>query len=1075
MTSARARFGLLTILFVLASAAFGQTFRGGIAGSVADASGAAIPDATVKIEHTGTGLTREMTTSTSGDFNFPDLPTGIYTVTITRQGFQTQKIGNVEVAVGKITSIPVTLSVAQQAQTVEVQATAATLETSESALNAVVNTRAVQEIPLNGRDFRQLLQLTPGFNQAGSMNGNRGNQNNWQIDGVDNNDFWHNAEAVNQGSISGIAGVLLPIEAIDQFNQQAAGGADFGRNPGSMVNVVVKTGTNAFHGSAYYFNRNDALAAHNPFLPVDAFDPAIKNHQYGFSVGGPIFKNKTFFFLTYEKQKFLAGNQLSATVPSDAWVAKAQALMANYGVSINPVMQRVLNTLWPSEIRGAAGTVSNFFSADKNNYKSDNGIINFQHNFNDKNSVFVRAFLGTGDAVAYAGSVFREYFQSVPSRQHNFAAIWNGVITPRLVNQTLVGVNYFKQEFNDLNHGFNMPALGFNTGVTNPSNFGAPTITIAGFTNAFVGATPYLGRQDTTGHITDNLSLNSGSHAWKFGGEIRKSRLDVYYFRDVRGNFNWDGTQGPWKADSADNTVKSLADFLGGYIGPAASGYAGKATGDPQRIYDVNTYEFWAADNWQVSPKLNLNLGLRYTYNGRMHEATSNKGISIFLPTLTSSQYPGFGFVGKEIGALYPADYNNFAPRLGFAYTPQRGGKTVIRGSYGVFYDLINGNLFIDNRAGGTAGRGLSRNPAGTNPIFAVNAGPLVVQDGVDIFGGSTGNPPFGAYGISQNIRSPYVQQFNLNVQHQLTRSVLFQIGYVGNLGRKLVVNQNINQPLPDPSGKLSVQQRRPYNATFPNIRGITELESVGNSRYHGLQTSIRTTSWHGLLGQFGYTFSNVKDIMSNVRNNTFTDNYNMRLDYGNADFDVRHGVSAYLVYDVPQLGRSLPRLTKGWQFNTLFTADSGFPFTEYANGDVSGTGNGKDRANKVGDPFSGVVQPAKVSGRYVNGYRWFNPAAFANPTSGFGNTKRNQFYGPGFGAVDFSIFKNTPITERIGTQFRVEIFNIFNRLNLGGPASGVGNGSGDGLIYGTRHGGDAPGIGYGEPRNVQLALKIIF
>src|SRR5256885_3460978 len=203
-------------------------------------------------------------------------------------------------------------------------------------------------MPLNGRDFRQLLTLTPGFNQSFSMNGNRSNQNNWQIDGVDNSDFWHNAEGVNQGSISGIAGVLLPIDAIDQFNQQANGAADFGRNPGSMVNVVLKSGTNALHGTAYYFNRNEALAAASPFSPAGQAKPELRNQNYGFSLGGPFIKNKTFFFVTYERQKFIAGNQLQATAPSDAWVAKAESLMSKYGVAANPVMLKVLNTLWPS-------------------------------------------------------------------------------------------------------------------------------------------------------------------------------------------------------------------------------------------------------------------------------------------------------------------------------------------------------------------------------------------------------------------------------------------------------------------------------------------------------------------------------------------------------------------------------------------------------------------------------------------------------------------------------------------------------------------------------------------------------
>src|SRR5262249_4004215 len=247
----------------------------------------------------GTGLSHNQETTNAGEFTFSDLPVGLYSITVTKQGFQTYKLDKVEVAVGKVTSLPIRLGIAAQAEVVEVQAAAASLETTSTTLNAVVNQRAVQEMPLNGRDFRMLLYLTPGFNQSGSMNGNRPNQNNWQIDGTDNNDFWHNSEAVNQGSISGIAGVRLPIESIDQFNQQAAGSGEFGRNPGSMVNVALRSGSNELHGSAYYFNRNEAFAAASPFVAVGTPDK-LRNEHYGFSVGGPVIKNRFFFFVNYE-------------------------------------------------------------------------------------------------------------------------------------------------------------------------------------------------------------------------------------------------------------------------------------------------------------------------------------------------------------------------------------------------------------------------------------------------------------------------------------------------------------------------------------------------------------------------------------------------------------------------------------------------------------------------------------------------------------------------------------------------------------------------------------------------------
>ncbi len=1013
--------GSSIIAVLIGSVVVAQTFRGGISGIVTDPTGAVVAAANVQIINLGTDFTRSQETTATGDFSFPDLPVGFYSMTVSKQGFQTYKLDRVEVAVGKVTSLTIQLGVAQRTETVEVQAAATTLETTSTTLNAVVNQRAVQEMPLNGRDFRTLLYLTPGYNQSGSMNGNRPNQNNWQIDGTDNNDFWHNSEAVNQGSISGIAGVLLPIESIDQFNQQAAGGGEFGRNPGSMVNVALRGGTNKFHGSVYYFNRNEFFAEQSPFVPIGSPDK-LRNEHEGFSIGGPIRKNRTFFFVNYERQRYVIANQLQATVPSDAWVSAATLVLQKYKVSVNPVMLATLANLWPGRIKSAPATSPNFASGDDNTGESNNGVIKIDTNFGSKHTLSLRAFLGTGEAAQFAGSVYQEYFQKVPSRQHNFAVIWNSTWTPHLVNQLLAGVNYFFQAFDDASHSANPPSWGFNTGVTNSASFGSPNIEISGFENGGVGETPRLGRIDTTGHLTDNLSYSFGSHALKFGGEFRRARLDVFYLREARGAFPFDGSAGPWANDTTfSSTQRALADFIAGYI---KAGTASIATGDPQRDYYVNSFETWAQDNWQVTSRLNINYGVRYTYNGRMY-AGGSKPISIFLPTAPG----GIAVVGKDIDALYPADRNNFAPRVGLAFTPRLGGKVVIRAHYGVFYDIINGNLFIDNRAGSDAGRGVSRNPGGPAPVFSVsNPSLVIVQANQFIFGSATPVPPFAAYTVNQNLRSPYVQNFGIDTQYQVARRVLLQIGYVGNQARKLVYTHNINQILPSTAPPSN--SRRPFFGQFPQFRGITEIETGANSHYNALQVSVRTSSWHNLSSQFSYTLGHAIDEQSFPRNNRPTNNYDRRFNRSNADFDYRHLFSGYVVYDVPQLGNALEWLTRGWQLNAFLTADSGSPFTVSAGTDRSNTRNGADRADQVSDPFQGVVQP--------------------------------------------SIFKNFKIQERYQVQFRTEIFNLFNRLNLGNPVASVNSGS-NGLIFGTRHGGDAPGIGYGEPRNVQFVLKFLF
>jgi hypothetical protein len=1060
-------WGPAVVCLLVVISSLGQTSRGGISGTVADKSAASVPDATVEIKQKDTGFVQSTSSTSAGVFAFVDLPAGIYTVAISHAGFQTQKIDGLEVQVGRTTSLTVTLDVAGRVESVEVEAASTTIETSQSALNAVVGTRAIQEMPLNGRDYRQLLQLTPGFNQASSMNGNRPSQNNWQLDGADNNDFWHNSEAVNQGSISGVAGVLLPIDAIEEFNQQSVGGADFGRSSGSMVNVAIKSGTNSPHGTLYYFNRNDAFAKKSPFGDYGK----LRNHNFGGSLGGPIWKDKAFFFFSFEGQRFIAGNSVLATVPSDAWVTQSEALMTSSGVQPNPVMVSLLEALWPSDIKSAPATVNNFSSHANNNYHSNNGVARVDYAFNNNEHLFVRGIVATGNAVAFAGSVYQDYFQSVPSRQQNWAVVLNSNFGSHLANQFLFGVNYFLQNFDDSRHDQDVVALGFNTGASS-ANLGSPNIELNGFNDGGVGETPNLGRTDTTWHLTDGLGYTVGAHAFKFGGEFRRAKLFVHYLREGRGGFLFDGVVGDWGGSEEEN---SLADFLAGFINVENGSIA---TGDPRRNYYVNSVSWYAQDNWQLSSRFNLNYGLRWDYNSPLYDPTHT--ISTFLPTAPD----GFAFPPQTRDTLYPRDINNFAPRLGFAFTPARGGKTVIRGAWGIYYDIVNGNLFIDNRAT-PGGRGVARNPAGSNPVFSVtNESVVTVVQDEPIFGGSTPQPPFGAYAIDQNLRSPYVQNFSLNVQHQLTSKIVVQAAFVGSQGRKLVITHNINQPSASVTPYPSLQQARPFFSEFPDLSGITEISSVGNSHFNSMQLSVRSTNWHGLTGQFAYTLGHSKDEMSFPRNNRPTDNNDIHADYGNADFDTRHNISGSLIYDIPPLGRAWPRLTKGWELATLLSYNTGFPFTVYTDtgSDNSHTGNKLDRADIVGDPFSGVVQPA---GGTSGGVQWINPGAFVQNADGtFGNSRRNQFYGPHFKTLDFSVIKNTPITERVKTQFRVEMFNLFNVLNLaqpGGNALGapgsmcICDGDAFGRINSTVHAPDAPGIGSGEPFNVQFALKIIF
>src|SRR5437016_1288583 len=332
----------IVVVLSLAVGVSAQTFRGSINGTVTDPSGAVVPNATVKATESATGIDHTTTTTSDGVFAFQDIPLGFYKVTVTASGFPAYAVDKVDVVAGTIYTLQVKLRLQQQATTVEVSAAALTLDTTTQTQNMTIPSDTVQDVPLNGRDFTQLIATAPGYGGYsvggfGSLNGSRANGMNWQIDGVDNNDFWHNIPAVNQGGVSGIAGVVLPVDAIDEFSAQSQSSAETGRNPGGTVNLALKSGGNDLHGSLYYYNRNEFYGAPSPFLPAGTKTPRLRNENYGATVGGPIVKNKAFFFLGYEKQDYIIGLSGRATEPSTAWQTAAQAALTKYNVTPNPL------------------------------------------------------------------------------------------------------------------------------------------------------------------------------------------------------------------------------------------------------------------------------------------------------------------------------------------------------------------------------------------------------------------------------------------------------------------------------------------------------------------------------------------------------------------------------------------------------------------------------------------------------------------------------------------------------------------------------------------------------------------
>jgi hypothetical protein len=490
-----------------------------------------------------------------------------------------------------------------------------------------------------------------------------------------------------------------------------------------------------------------------------------------------------------------------------------------------------------------------------------------------------------------------------------------------------------------------------------------------------------------------------------------------------------------------------------------------------QDNYYMNAGSLFAQDTFKLSKNLTLNYGLRWEYFGPFFDKTHQ--MSTFIASKGGIVFPGQG-----IDSLYAPRLNDIAPRFGFAYTPGTSGKLVVRGGYGIFYDSPNLNAFGDNRPPNSGATGVIYNPAGPSPIFSTTRSNYTVVPGQPVFGNPTlPPPPYGVFSVDQNFKNASLQNFNINTEYQLSNTAAIELGYVGSLGRHLLTVLDINQPPPSTLGASATRAAqnalRPYYSQFPQFATINQVESVANSHYNGMVASLRTNFWHGVISKFSYTLGHSLDDASIVRGRNPTNSYDLRGDYGNSDFDVRNTFSSYITYNLPTPSRGPKRLVGGWQLNSLMAFHGGQPFTAFSGKNVSGTFEGQDRVDVVGDPFQGVNHSI------ANGYVQFvNPAAFAQPAAGtFGNEKRNQFYGPGFSDVDFSIFKNTPITERIGTQFRIEMFNIFNHTNLGllGSAPKLSSGSFGRITDTIGDYNGATGIGAGEPFNVQLALKIIF
>jgi hypothetical protein len=1042
------------IIFALGVVAmWGQSFSGKVAGQVTDSSNATIPNVAVTVVNEGTGVQRRVVTDASGIYTAAELPIGYYVVRFDAPGMARVELRRVKVDVGAETRADAMLSVQATEQSVEVKANAQALQQDSSALVEVVDTRQVTELPLNGRDFRKLAFLLPGAaprtlrGSLGSftVNGQREKSNMFLIDGVDNNDSFRNQASFNQGGVGGAQATLIPIDALAEFSIQSQGSAEYGRLSGAVVNTVLKSGTNELHGSLYEFLRNDKLNARNFFetLPGATKGP-FKNSNFGGTAGGPIQHNRTFFFIGYEGERGRPSSALAISVPSPGDIASARAANAAAGRAGNPLGAKLLS-LYPQE--NIPGAKANYTFSVPNIIDSNNFLVKVDHHFSDRFSVTGRYVFGDGNQTfplnSGQGSELANYQTVVPTRVQLGGLNLSQVFTPHLIQDTRVSFMRFAQVFSPQDAAFDPASIGLITGAKG----GLPTIVVGGFESLGAPTNEPRGRVSQAYQVVDALTWTKGSHTIKAGIDYRRPLVRSYNDQFSRGRISFN----------------SLADLLAGVAAPSGTSIARGATRRDTYTNNVGTF---VQDDWKITSRLTINFGLRHEYTGPLSEKSDR--ISNFLPA------QGLVRVGQGLDTLYERDWNNFAPRVGFAFDKRGTGKTIIRGAYGLYYDAPSQDFFLV--------QSFPNGNVGTNPVpglgtFTVNfTGPVPFGSGVNIFGDvSQPVPPFTLFGVDQHMRTPYVQSYNFNVQQTLVEGTVLQVGYVGSKGTKLFRLRDINQATPGPAAGL--QQRRPFNALYPQFAGIYQLEASANADYNALQIVLRRRLSKGLTVMASYVWSHSIDDASNgfcsctAGVSLPQNSYDTRAEKAASGFDQRQRFTANVVYDLDVLTRVLKnwpkRFTGGWQFSGIYTLGSGLPITPFWNGSSpSGSGEtSNDRPNVVGNPNNGPKTPSA----------WFNTVAFvAAPAGTFGNAGRNTVIGPRTNSADVSVVKNTRLNERMNLQFRSEFFNVFNHPNFALPNVTF-NSSAFGSIASTPDVANANPLGDGGPRLVQLALKLVF
>lgn len=1125
---------LLVFALLHIPAANAQTFRGIILGIVTDTSGGAVPGATVTIKNLDTGLTRTLVTADDGSYSAPELPIGNYSVTVDKDGFKEAVATGIRVEVSSEKRADFTLQPGQLAQKVEVVGEdLPQVESTSNTLGGIVESKVVTNLPVNGRDYQKLIFLVPGVTGSPdqitdspgsfgifSVNGARGRANNFLLDGTDMNDGYRNDPAINEAGTYGTPATILPVEAIAELRVASNFEAEYGRSAGGVINVVTKSGGNSVHGSVFEYFRNTDLNARNYFNPVGQEQEPFHNNQFGASLGGPIVKDKTFFFVDYEAVRETGKLAYTTLVPTPQELSLATQDLATSGISVNNTTAQLLAMHpWPTPNIASAFAVpfsgiNNVNVATPFSNRIDNGIVKIDHNFNKDNLLTGRYYIGDSlqsfPLGLVGGSLLPGYNVSTPTRVQMIALSFVSVLSPTVVNESRLGWNRFAEGFFPEDRSFNPASIGLDTGVTS-YDFGLPRMNVGSY--AQIGANYTVPRQrvDTNWHYIDNISWKAGKHDIKFGYEFRRTSISQILDIDFRGRLSFSPGSAfadPFCASQVNvSNCTAIESFLEGQ--PSSGSIA---TGDTNRNTFQNSEALYFQDSFHASRRVTINLGLRYDYYGLIQEK-HGEFTNILLDPKTQVATP----ITVGAGRLYQPDYNNVAPRVSVAWDVTGKQTTVVRAGYGVFYDAFSADGFIGQVPYNSIfDPGNAYSGFGPNPIYFGSLTHIPFG-----FGPTFGNfgPMTDGFGVDPNLRTPYMQNFNLNIQQQVGRKMVFQVGYVGSNGHKLLQTVDANQPtqamitaadlgcncINDAFTGPAVP--RYYTSSNPafSFFYLNRLQGSANSNYNSLQTSYRVNDWHGLTTTFNYVWSHSIDDASDLweyipNGSTPNETYARNPNRGNSNFDVRNRITWNFIYQIPDAkGSSMKLLRNGWGLNGIVTVQSGQPFQFNYNfeDDYDGSGSGYGVPDIVGPVHYNQSDP----NNYINLNAFAVPctpmpsgfdgtASSCTPgTRHYGNLGRNSLMGPHFRQFDFSLFKDTQLGEKLKMQLRFEAYNLFNHPNFANPylpafiadpaingATPNGRYQGSYALTAT---GDV-GIGYpylgsGGPRSLQVAAKFNF